>query len=642
MRIAQDIILAIEESVNVVEVLGDFLSLERKGKKYLCPFHEDKKPSFSITADGKFYKCFSCDAKGNAVGYLMEYQGMSYREAIAYLASRYGIAYQMEQGNSRDSVEDKIREALYILLERVSVYYREQLTSKGIVMDYLRERGLGDRALIKKFGLGYSQVAWRALYEEAKGWGYDDTMLEKAGLILSKAGEGGVRRYDRFRDRLIFSLYDSMGRVIGFAGRRMGSEEVGPKYINSPETPVYQKGHILYGLSQGKQAIRRMENCYIVEGYTDVLAMHVAGIENVVGSSGTALTKEQVSLIRRYTSKVTLLFDGDVAGQQATLRGIDLLLAGGCDVKIICLPSEQDPDSMRRSKGDEALKDYLEKNGQDFIVYKSKVLFEKVGDDPVKKAGAIHEILTTLAMIPDPLKRLFYVELCSKNLGISESLLQGRLRDILYKRGRSVRVAPKAMMQKQDPLKHLERAVLYMLMHHATYAIAADKRLADYLFEELADFSFSDLDYQALWDHFKSQWHTQGPITGELFIGAQGRHLGDIARGVMKRVEKPSQGWRENGIFIAEEQDNLATAIAHDVKRLQRAALAMALKENFKAMQEATTEEEKNKHFLRYQDLIKRKYALGKALGMGLTDAYFMDEKKKIGDFSKSGFFREK
>ena len=331
MRISQETILAVEGAVQIEEVLNDFLSLEKKGKKYLCPFHQEQHPSFSITSDGKFYKCFSCSAKGSATSYLMEHQGMSYQDAMRYLAEKYQIPWQLSKQDEADMAREREREALYILHNQVNNYYISNLgteSSPSEAYAYLKERDLHDPALLSTFGIGYSLPQWHALYEFATIQGYEKDLLEQAGLVLTKEDKTGTSRtYDRFRGRLMFPIHNFMGKIDGFAGRHLGvSESNTPKYLNSPETLIYQKSYALYGIYQGKQAIKSQDMCYLVEGYTDVLSLHQASIKNVVATSGTALTQPQIKLIQRFTRNVTLLFDGDSAGEQAALRGIDLEL----------------------------------------------------------------------------------------------------------------------------------------------------------------------------------------------------------------------------------------------------------------------------------------------------------------------------
>lgn len=622
MRIPQETILAIEEAIQVEEVLGDFHSLQKKGKKYLCPFHQDKHPSFSITSDGKFYKCFSCQAKGSAVSYLMEQQGMRYPQAMQYLAEKYRIPWQVDEESEEKIAHEKEKESLYILLAKVKAYYVGNL-HKGVLQpayDYLQKRDLADPDLLSKFGIGYSFPEWRALYDFATAQGYDDELLKQAGLILKKEGE--ERAYDRFRGRLIFPIYNVIGKVIGFGGRDLaGAAKHTPKYINSPETPVYQKSLILYGLYQAKQAIKAKDNCYLVEGYTDVLALHQAGIEHVVASGGTALTQEQVALLTRFTRHITLLFDGDAAGQEAALRGIDLLLAQGCDVKIVCLPPKEDPDSLRRSQGNEALHAYLQEHIQDFIVFKANILFEAAGDDPAKRAEAMTQLLATIAAIPDTLKRTFYIQSCSQSLGLHEAILQEKLTELLQKKKREQR--PRLVQKKQrpkavtdlSPTSHAERTVLYMLLHYADYTIESDIRLADYLFKELGHIVFSTLTYQAIWDQFKAQWYTSGPISGEVFLASQGRELEESARKLMQKKKKLSDKWETTyHIIIPREEDGLATHAVKNVQRLKVAHLTEAIKKNMAQLQQATTQEEEEKYLLEFLNLKKDQEKLAKDL----------------------------
>lgn len=622
MHISQDTIVAIQEAVQVEEVLHEFLSLQKKGKKYLCPFHQDKHPSFSITSDGKFYKCFSCGAQGGAISFLMDHQGMRYPEAMEYLAKKYGISWHVSEDSVEEAAQQKHKEALYILLEKAKEYYRSHLQKNDTqqAYRYLKERDLADKTLLEKFGLGYSLPEWRGIYDFATAQGYDAALLQEAGLILAKASDN-TTYYDRFRGRLMFPIYNVSGKVIGFAGRHLeGAATNSPKYINSPETPVYQKSFVLYGLYQGKKEIKKQQNCYLVEGYTDVLALHQAGIENTVASGGTALTEEQITLLKRFTPHITLLFDGDAAGQQAAMRGIDLLLAQGCDVKIVCLPSKEDPDSFRRSHGNEALKKYLQDHIEDFITFKGDILFQNAGEDPNQQAAATNELLQTIAAIPDAIKRTFYIQSCSQRLHLHESLLQEKLSEILQKKQRRplrsiTRRKKPAKATEQHPTSFLERTLLYMLLHYADYLIEPEKHLADYLFEELPHITLSNTQYQTLWDLFYAQWHTSGPLSGEDFLAIQSNALVETARTVMKKKYNLSSNWEAKyGIIIQKEKDHLYKHATKNVKRLKIAHLTEAISQTYQEISQATTEEELEKLFLQQEGLKRAQNKLAKEL----------------------------
>ena len=632
MHIPKDTVLAIQEAAQVEEILSDFLSLQKKGKKYLCPFHQDSHPSFSITSDGQFYKCFSCQAKGNSISYLMEQQGMSYPEAMHYLAKKYGIAWEPTQATAEEAQREKEQQALYILLETVTTYYTELLRSNPSLpaYRYLEGRELASAELLDKFGLGYSLDEWRALSDFAKGKGYDQESLLKAGLILKKDSESTP--YDRFRGRLMFPIHNTSGRVIGFGARHLQTGQVGaPKYINSPETPTYQKSLVLYGLFQAKQAIKKEGNCYLVEGYTDVLGMHQAGIGNVVASGGTALTIEQIKLLKRFSHHITLLFDGDSAGQQAAMRGIDLLLAQGCDIKVVCLPEKEDPDSYRRTHGGKALAQYLTTHVQDFITFKSQVLFEAAGEDPTKQAEATHTLLTTIAAIPDGIKRSFYIQSCSEKIGLAQALLQEKLEALLEKKTARPTSAPfhrkkKTTSQKKGALQQLEHTLLYILLHYAEKPFEEEQRIADYFFQELPNARFSTPAYQAVWEAFKAEWlAAETPITGKQLLAQQAGEMAEVVRHLMEKPiqtgpkERPSPNWlAKHQVFILHEEEDIAKRVYKNIKRLKLAHVTEEITRAGKQLAEASTEQELLTYATQHNDLKRSQMEIARSLGTTL------------------------
>ncbi len=632
MHIPKDTVLAIQEAARVEEVLSDFLSLQKKGKKYLCPFHQDSHPSFSITSDGQFYKCFSCQAKGNSVSYLMEQQGMTYPEAMHYLAKKYGIAWEPTQATAEEVAREKEQQALYILLETVQTYYMELLRSNPSLpaYRYLEERELASPELLDRFGLGYSLDEWRALYDFGQGKGYEEETLLKAGLILKKDSDS--KPYDRFRGRLMFPIHNTSGRVIGFGARHLQAGQVGaPKYINSPETPTYQKSLVLYGLFQAKQAIKREGNCYLVEGYTDVLGMHQAGISNVVASGGTALTIEQIKLLKRFSHHITLLFDGDSAGQQAAMRGIDLLLAQGCDIKVVCLPEKEDPDSYRRTYGSQALAQYLATHVQDFITFKSHVLFEAAGQDPTKRAEATHTLLTTIAAIPDGIKRSFYIQSCSEKIGLEQELLQEKLQALLEKKASTPSRTTfyhkkKPSYRKKGAVQQLEHTLFYILLHYAEKPFEQEQCIADYFFQELPQATFSTPAYQAVWEGFKAEWlAAETPITGTQFLAQQTGEMAEVIRHLMGKPvqtgpqEHPSSNWlAKHQVFILHEEEDLAKRAYKNIQRLKLAHVTEAMSQAAKQLAAASTEEEQLTYGSKHNELKRTQIQIARSLGTTL------------------------
>lgn len=449
----------IKNRIDIVEVVGDFVTLKRSGSGYraLSPFTNEKTPSFYVVPSKGIFKDFSSGKGGDAITFVMEVDGLSYIEALRYLASKYGIEVEEDKSSDGAISAQNERESLYILLGFANQYFQNTLHNseegKSIGLSYFRERGFTEDT-IKKFELGYSKEAWDGLINEAAKRGYRKELLEKAGLVINKNGKS----YDRFRSRAMFPIHNVSGKTIAFGARKLSNTDKSAKYINSPETALYHKSKVLYGMYQSKNAIRREDNCYLVEGYTDVISMHQSGIENVVASSGTALTEDQVKLIRRYSENVTVIFDGDAAGIKASMRGIDLLLEGDLNVKAVALPEGEDPDSYAKELGASGFRDYVAEEAHDIIRFKTQVLLDDTGNDPVKKAGVIKDIVSSITKISDPVKRILYIKECSDLLSIPESVLVAEQNKILIEQRRKGR---KEGDRKPDmPLPPVEEEII--------------------------------------------------------------------------------------------------------------------------------------------------------------------------------------
>ncbi|MFN3840875.1 MAG: DNA primase, partial [Cyclobacteriaceae bacterium] len=372
--ISRSTIDEVKNRIDIVDVVSDFVSLKRSGQNYkaLSPFTNEKTPSFYVVPSKGIFKDFSSGKGGDAITFVMEHEGLGYLEAIRYLAKKYGVEIIEEEQSAEDQASQNERDSLYIVMNFAKEYFKNLLhhddEGRSIGLSYFRERGFNDRTL-EKFDLGYSLNQWDHFEKHALGSGFSASVLEKAGLVISKE-DGQGKTYDRFRGRVIFPVHNLAGKVVAFGARTLSTEKNQPKYINSPETDIYHKSNVLYGLYQAKNEIRKQDFCYLVEGYTDVLSLHQSGIENVVASSGTALTEEQIRLMRRFTENVTVLFDGDAAGVKAALRGIDLILKGGLNVRVVLLPDGEDPDSYSRKMGSTEFSQYLKDNTKDFISFK--------------------------------------------------------------------------------------------------------------------------------------------------------------------------------------------------------------------------------------------------------------------------------
>jgi DNA primase len=422
------------ETARVEEVIGDFVQLKRSGSNYkgLSPFTDERSPSFMVSPVKQIWKDFSSGKGGNSVAFLMEHEHFTYPEAIRYLARKYNIEIEETEKTDEEKATADVRESMYLVSEFAAKYFQDVMSNteegKAIGFSYFKERGFTNET-IKKFALGYSPEQWDVFSKEALGKGYKLEFLESTGLTINKE----ERLIDRFRGRVMFPIHSMSGRVLGFGGRILTTDKKAAKYLNSPESDIYHKSKVLYGIYQAKQSIAKSDNCYLVEGYTDVIQFNQTGIENVVASSGTALTPDQIRLINRLTKNITVLFDGDAAGLRASVRGIDLILEEGMNVKVCTFPNGEDPDSFARKNSYEDLVAYLDTNAKDFIQFKASLLMEEAQNDPVKKAGTIRDMVTSISKIPDRIQREIYIQECSRIMDISEDILQNTLAQIFQK-----------------------------------------------------------------------------------------------------------------------------------------------------------------------------------------------------------------
>ncbi|APY08868.1 DNA primase [Winogradskyella sp. J14-2] len=429
--ISQNTISQVFETARVEEVIGDFVQLKKAGSNFkgLSPFSEERTPSFMVSPVKQIWKDFSTGKGGNAITFLMEHEHFTYPEAIRYLAKKYNIEIEETERTDEEKEQANAKESLYLVSEYANEYFQKvlQKTDQGqaIGKSYFKERGFTEET-IKKFQLGYSLDEWQAFTDDALGKGYKLEFLEKTGLTIVKDD----RRFDRFKGRVMFPIHSMSGRVLGFGGRILTNDKKAAKYLNSPESDIYHKSNVLYGLFFAKQTIAKEDNCFLVEGYTDVIQFYQTGVKNVVSSSGTALTSQQIRLINRLTNNITVLFDGDAAGIRASIRGIDLILEQGMNVKVCTFPDGEDPDSFAKSNTLEELTEYLNTNAKDFIQFKASLLVKEANNDPIKKAETIRDIVNSIAKIPDAIKREIYVRECASIMDISENVLFSTLAQI--------------------------------------------------------------------------------------------------------------------------------------------------------------------------------------------------------------------
>lgn len=418
--ITQKTIQTIFETVKVEDVVGDFVKLTRRGVNYigLCPFHNEKTPSFTVSPAKNIYKCFGCGEGGNAVNFIMALEQLSYPEALRSLAQKYNIPIEEDELTAEQTAQLQLSDSLYVVNQFAKEHFQHQLFEtdygKSVGLSYFKQRGFREET-IKKFGLGFANGGANDLLQKALNKGYEEAVLEKAGLIKNKR--------DFFRNRVQFPIHNVSGKVIGFGGRILTTNKKAPKYLNTPESDIYNKRKTLYGIYFARKAIVKMNECYMVEGYTDVISLHQAGIENIVASSGTSLTADQVRLVKRYTPNMTILYDGDKAGIKAALRGLDIVIEQDMNVKVVLLPEGEDPDSYLKKVGTTAFKEFIAKEANDFILFKSNLLLKDAEHDPIKKSEVIKDIVGSIAKIPDALKRSVYVKECADLMEMSEQLL---------------------------------------------------------------------------------------------------------------------------------------------------------------------------------------------------------------------------
>ncbi|MBC7847296.1 MAG: DNA primase [Flavobacterium sp.] len=467
------------ETARVEEVIGDFVQLKRAGSNFkgLSPFSDERSPSFMVSPAKGIWKDFSSGKGGNAVAFLMEHSHFTYPEAIRFLAKKYNIEIEETEQTDEEKANTDVRESMYLVSEFAKDYFHNTLLhseeGKAIGLSYFKERGFTGET-IKKFSLGYSPETWDAFTKEALGKGYKLEFLESTGLTIPKDD----RPFDRFKGRVMFPIQSMSGRVLGFGGRILANDKKAAKYLNSPESDIYHKSKVLYGIFQAKQSIAKQNNCFLVEGYTDVIQFNQAGIENVVASSGTALTPDQIRLINRLTKNITVLFDGDAAGLRASIRGIDLILEEGMNVKVCAFPDGEDPDSFAKKTPYEELVKYLDENSKDFIQFKASLLMKDAKNDPIKKADLIRDMVVSISKIPDRIQREIYIQECSRIMDISEQVLVSTLAQLVQKDvaevGKKQRQEQKAFevvkndtpaqVQKVDILYGLERKIIEILL----------------------------------------------------------------------------------------------------------------------------------------------------------------------------------
>lgn len=636
----------VRESIDIEEVIGDYVQLKRKGQNLwaCCPFHNEKSPSFSVSPSKQIYKCFGCGKAGDAIQFVMDIEGVGFAEAIRHLAQKYGI--EIEEINQPDAEQPEVyseKERLYLALNYAKEHFALNLETeegKSIGLSYFKERGFGSQ-IIKKFDLGYSMDSWNHFLNAALKAGFTEEVLLQAGLVLQREQEPG-KFYDRFRGRVMFTVHNVSGKAIAFGARTLKKDKNQPKYINSPETDAYHKSDVLYGIYQAKQAIRQKDNCYLVEGYTDVLSLHLAGIENVVASSGTSLTENQIKLVKRFTNNITVLYDGDSAGIQASLRGIDMLLEGGLNVKAVVFPDGEDPDSYSQKVGAEAFNAYLREHEQDFIRFKIGVFHDKEDADPLKRAETIRQIVSSISKIPDAILRTLYIKESAKLLEIEEELILLELNKIALKNQEKQRPSPSETtleepertrsepkenkQQRSNEQLHVqERETLRILINYGLEKVSEELHVCHYLIEETSELQFETPVFIQIFDEYKRALHRGILPSVEYFLNINNADIKrEVIHMVSQRYELSSLWEKRYQIFTVREADDLAKTAYTSVLRLKKRVLAKMLQElrtKIKSAEDQKRAEGEITELLSvYQEVKKYQVEIDKLLGTVISN----------------------
>lgn len=593
--ITRDTVQAIIETARIEEVVSDFVTLRKRGLNMLglCPFHNEKTPSFTVSPTKGIYKCFGCGKAGNSVNFVMEHEHYTYPEALRFLAKKYNIEIEEAEQTPEQIQEINEKESLYAVTAFAQKFFTEQLfqteEGKSVGLTYFKNREFREN-IMEMFQLGYSPDAWEAFTQTAIKNGYNLEFLVKSGLTIEKDGT----HFDRFSSRVIFPIHNLSGRVIGFGGRILKKDEKKAKYINSPESDIYNKSQVLYGIYFAKNAIIKKDNCYLVEGYTDVISLVQAGFENVVASSGTSLTTDQIRLIKRYTPNITILYDGDEAGLKASFRGIDMILEQGMNVKIVMFPDGEDPDSFVRTHRSIEVEEFLAKEAHDFIRFKTNILLKEAQDDPIKKAGLIKEIVQSIALIPDAIIRSVYVKECSATMDMAEQTLMNELNKLLRKKFRQttgqavpeeIIPVPEQPTEKQVEADYhntefQEKDIIRLLLtynkeniefeakddheHPVTMAVNVAKFIVDDLNND--DIRFSNLVYQKIFDEYAGFILKEELPDEKYFINHNSKKVSAAVIDLLTSPYELSENWELVArIEVITETQNLKDAIVHSV-----------------------------------------------------------------------------
>ncbi len=624
----------------IEDVVGDYVKLKRAGSRYKgnCPFHDEKTPSFVVTPNMGIYKCFGCQKGGNSIQFMMDIDNLTFTEAARQLAKRYGIELVETNSENKDAEMQPKRkkENLQAVNDFALEFFQSQLNDseegKTVALPYFRERGYTPET-IKFWNLGFSPSGWDDFYLRATKLGYTEDFLLSAGLIKQRDKDGSY--YDLFRNRVIFPLLGVTGKVVGFAGRIMGKADKAPKYVNSPETLLYKKSDFLFALFQAKASIRKADKAYLMEGYTDVMTLHQSGITNAVASSGTALTPGQIKLIKRFTDNTTIIYDGDTAGMKASIRGINLLLEGGLNVRVVPMPEGEDPDSYCKKLGPEGFQKYLDDNEQNFITFKAKLLLEGAQKDPLKKSDALRDIIESVALIEDPLKRDVLIKELDQIFDINSDLIYNELskelrkihqkeqKNLLDEVTQLITVAqPENQVLEDHKLTdaHQEKALLRLLLLYGGKVFSEDKKVADFIIEEYSRdevFQFNQDENRYIMKFIIDNYTGGEWFEPEFFTRSIDAKIVNFAAEIYSVENKLSDAFASNLIYVKKEEENYLQEIVDVFLHLRRTKIEEIIIAQQKKLLEPDIDDLEIMEFITHLNTVKMQIA--KQIGAVVT-----------------------
>ena len=676
LMIDQETIQRIMDAARIEEVIGDFVSLKKRGANHIgcCPFHNEKTPSFYVSPSKGIFKCFGCGEAGDVVAFLKKHEHFTYPEALRWLAQKYNIEIREEEQTEEQKERQSERDALFHVSEFAQKYFADLLYNdemgRAVGLSYFHSRGLSDE-VIKNFGLGYCLDEWSNFTDYARRNGYSDAVLEKTGLTIFKEPDSSDKSsadhrrksYDRFRGRVMFPIYSISGRVLGFSGRVLSSEKQAAKYVNSPDSDIYNKSRILYGLYQARSAIAKTNKCYLVEGNIDVISMHQSGVENTVASCGTSLTTEQIRLIKRYTPNVTVLYDGDSAGIKAALRAVNLLFAEGMHVRVVLFPDGEDPDSYAQKYGSTKLQDYLATHEDNFVMFKTRVLLDGVKNDPIRKAELVKETVNTIALVPDLLERTEYISQCAHLLDVPEEALaselakavnQNRLKAIEERANQpgsadqpsstgTTGPTPQSpspdqhetVSQPQTPTSTFlpqapaaERHLIQLLLNYGDHTLTQYSPADDGTTQEVSftvaqavvsdlqadELSFSDPLCQKIFTYYCDTLSRGEAPDASYFISVDDEALRSFAISLMLDTFRISDTWRAKQIFVPTLEDNLQEDLNETILSFKLGCINARIADNARRLRSVENDEEMMNLLTEKKQLVELRHQIGMAL----------------------------